>query len=338
MVLFKFGNFDWACREVPSFPACNLFFRQLLVHPKGLAAPATDLLGLPTDAAEIQSTLQTLGVGVRPSCYIPRMHAVGGQNGSLGNVANIAVCGLSVLIGIALCVMAGRRTAAVARKEMQVFLLMFCLVQGAQLADTGALLKVGSTALTWISGVHLGLLVGLFWVLAWLAFLSLQIVEDGTLLSIVPMLIGTIVLSVGSGYIALDTGFTVTNYFRSDPPQDLHSIWLFVLTIIWPAAAAGFYFLVQFGVVVRVLREKKPLFLFTMAAGAFILSQGAYFALSHKICMGTKAKVDGSFVASLLELISIVFIFAGWKSITEDSWEVGACFGGAPVHGVGKLT
>lgn len=69
---------------------------------------------------------------------------------------------------------------------------------------------------------------------------------------------GTI-LVVGSGYIAADTGFTVTNYFQPDPPEKLHSIWLFVLTIIWPAVAAAFYFLVQIGVVVRVLKEKKPL-------------------------------------------------------------------------------
>lgn len=33
--------------------------------------------------------------------------------------------------------------------------------------------------------MHVGLLVGLFWVLLWCAFLSLQVVEDGTLLSLI---------------------------------------------------------------------------------------------------------------------------------------------------------
>jgi hypothetical protein len=73
------------------------------------------------------------------------------------------------------------------------------------------------------------------------------------------MVIFGVILTVGTGYIGADTGFTVTSYFQSDPPQNLHSIWLFVLTIIWPAAAAAFYFVVQLGVVVRVLKEKKPL-------------------------------------------------------------------------------
>lgn len=68
-----------------------------------------------------------------------------------------------------------------------------------------------------------------------------------------------IVLTVGSGYIAADTALTITDYFRSNPASSLHNNWLFVLTIIWPAAAAAIYLVVQAGVVVRVLREKKPL-------------------------------------------------------------------------------
>lgn len=37
--------------------------------------------------------------------------------------------------------------------------------------------------------------------------------------------LGTI-LVVGTSYIGLDIGLTVTNYFQSDPPEKLHSIWV----------------------------------------------------------------------------------------------------------------
>lgn len=70
-------------------------------------------------------------------------------SGQYGNVANIALCGLSVLIGVGLAIAAGRRAAAVGRVEMRVFFVLYALVQGAQLADTGALLRAGSLALTW---------------------------------------------------------------------------------------------------------------------------------------------------------------------------------------------
>ncbi|KAL8281242.1 hypothetical protein RQP46_006276 [Phenoliferia psychrophenolica] len=252
MVLFKFGDFDYLCREVPSLPVCNLFFRQLLVHPKGLPAPASALLGLPSSTStNFTSVLSSLGSGVNPSCSIPRMAKAGGAPGNLGNIANII----------------------------------------------------------------------LFWCLLWVAFLSLQVVEDGTFPSILPMMAGLVILTVGSGYIAVDTGFTVTQYFLSDDPAKLHSTWLFVLTLIWPAVAAFSYFSVQLVVVVRVLKESKPLILFSISAVLFVLSQADYFALSNTICHGSNGKVDGSFIATLLETGAVGALFVAWRSITEDSWD-----------------
>ncbi|KAK4047280.1 hypothetical protein OIO90_006241 [Microbotryomycetes sp. JL221] len=293
-------------------------------YPRGIEAPASQLLGLPdgsVNSQAVQTYIRELGVGVNPACYIPRMEQVGGQAGSLGNIANLILCGLAVLIGIGLALAAVRRAAAVGRLEMAVLFVMYALVQGAQLADNSGLLRQGSLEIVWVTAVHVGLIVSFFWVLVWVAFLSLQIVEDGTLASLIPMFLFGIVLTIGTGYVALDNGLTVTDYFQSNPPQDLHSIWLFVFLIIWPAAAAALYFLVQIGVVLRVLKEKKPLILFTAAAFIFILSQGAYFALSYKICTGTSRKVDGSFLATLLETVTMVLIYFGWRSITEDSWD-----------------
>ncbi|GAA5861883.1 hypothetical protein JCM1840_006863 [Sporobolomyces johnsonii] len=322
MVLFSFGNFDYACRNIPSLPVCNLFFRQLLHHPKGLDAPATSLLGLPSaSSSDFNTSLAHYGVGVDSSCFIPRAHYTNGEPGSLGNIANIILCGIAVLVALGLAAAALRRTAAVGRVEITILFLMYALVQGAQLADTGALMRAGSVALTWVTSVHVGLLVGLFWVLVWVAFLSLQIVEDGTLISLIPMFAIGIILTVGSGYIAADTGLTITDFFQSSPPERLHSDWLFVLTIIWPAVAAFIYFVIQAGVVARVLREKKPLFTLLAAAIIFILSQAAYFALSHRVCTGTQATIDASWIATLLETVTVVLIYVAWKMVTEDDWE-----------------
>ncbi|BGP13070.1 hypothetical protein JCM10213v2_000989 [Rhodosporidiobolus nylandii] len=299
MVLFGFGDFDY-----------------------GLEAPATSLLGLPdVSSPEYNSTLSSYGVGVNSSCYIPRASYTGGNDGDYGNLANLILCGIAVLVGLGLAAAALRRSAAVGRLEITVFFLLYAAVQGAQLADNSALLRAGSLAIVWVTAVHVGLLVALFWVLVWVAFLSLQVVEDGTLFSLVPMFAGGIILSVGSGYIAADTGLQITDYFQSDPPQSLHNVWLFVLTIIWPAAAAFIYFVIQSGVVIRVLREKKPLFTLLGAAFVFCLSQAAYYALSHKICTGTNARIDGSWIGTLLETVTVGLVYAAWRMVTEDEWE-----------------
>lgn len=39
---------------------------------------------------------------------------------------------------------------------------------------------------------------------------------------------------VATLYVSLDTGFSFTDTFQSDPPSDLKNIALFVLTSIWP--------------------------------------------------------------------------------------------------------
>ncbi|EJD35347.1 hypothetical protein AURDEDRAFT_175551 [Auricularia subglabra TFB-10046 SS5] len=35
---------------------------------------------------------------------------------------------------------------------------------------------------------------------------------------------------------------------------------------------------------------------------------------------GTDAVVDGSFVATLLETLSVAFLYGAWRSITEEDW------------------
>ena len=53
------------------------------------------------------------------------------------------------------------------------------------------------------------------------------------------------------------------------------------------------------------------------AAVLFVLSQLDYFLLNKVICKGSGQKVDGSFVATILETMTVAMLYLGWKSITE---------------------
>jgi len=125
-----------------------------------------------------------------------------------------------------------------------------------QLLTTGSVLEQGSTALIAITAIHVGAVVALFWALLANAIVATQVVEDGTLASLVvrffchsehlgkpaelilsqPFAILTLIsLAVGI-YISLDIALGVSDVIGgvSDPPERLGSIALFVLTSIWP--------------------------------------------------------------------------------------------------------
>ncbi|KAF7799835.1 hypothetical protein EIP86_011077 [Pleurotus ostreatoroseus] len=162
----RFGDFAPLCRDVPSYPWCNLFYRQ---HHA------------PTVLANVSADPHSAPVGVNPKCGIPLV----GVDGSLANIANILACGLSCLLVAFLVWLSGRRKAAVGRIELRIFLALYFLTLPLQLLTTGAFLDQGSTALVVLSAIHAGAVAALFWALLATALVSTQVVEDGTLSSLI---------------------------------------------------------------------------------------------------------------------------------------------------------
>ncbi|KAF8749110.1 Chitin synthase [Rhizoctonia solani] len=160
------------------------------------------------------------------------------------------------------------------------------------------------------------------------AIVATQVVEDGTMASLVPFYAFSLFFFAGTTYISLDTAFTFTDAFRlgtggasGEPIENLTNIPLFVLTSVWPAAATFFYFLIMTYVVLGVLREMRPFFYYAAAAFFFVLSQLGYFLLSKIVCRGTSAKLDASFAATILETAAVGMLYLAWRSITEESWD-----------------
>jgi len=73
-------------------------------------------------------------------------------------------------------------------------------------------------------------------------------------------------------------------------------------------------------IVLGILNEVRPMWYYTLSATLFVLSQLDYFLLSKIICRGSSHKVDGSFIATLLETAAVGVLFLAWKNITEESW------------------
>ncbi|KAF9034236.1 hypothetical protein BDZ89DRAFT_1130779 [Hymenopellis radicata] len=294
-----FGDFKPLCTNTPSYP---WYINSTVITPSS---------GDP--------------VGINPSCGIPRV----GTDGSISNIANILACGLSIPFVGLLIYAVSRRKAAVGRVELRLFLVLYLLTLPFQIMTTGSLLEQGSTALVVLTAIHAGLVAALFGALLANALVATQIVEDGTMSSIIPFTFLCLISFVAALYVSLDVGLGFTTTLEpGDPQAALHSVALFIVTSMWPGVCALAYLGLMAYIVLSVLNEVKPMWFYVIAAILFVLGQLAWFLLGKVICKGSDAKVDGSFIGTVLETAAVGVIYLAWKSITEESWDEDPYYGG----------
>jgi hypothetical protein len=152
------------------------------------------------------------------------------------------------------------------------------------------------------------------------AVVGYQIVDDGTPMSLGLIGGSALVLLIGTGYIALDTGFQFTGYWNSSYDSPNRNIALYVLYQLAPLVFLVAFFVLEAILVLRVLGETRPMAYLTGAAVLFALGQIFQYVISRYICNGTMGKIDGAMFETLFTLLSVVLIWVFWSSITEDDW------------------
>jgi len=156
------------------------------------------------------------------------------------------------------------------------------------------------------------------------AAVGYQIIDDGTPMSIGLILISAIALFIGTGYIALDTGYSWTGHFDSSLVDPNRNIGLYVLYQLAPLIFLFVFFVLEAVLVLTVLGERKPMIYLGGAALLFALGQIFNYVISTHICSGTNGKIDGALFETLFTLLSVVTIWYFWSSITEDDWPMPA--------------
>lgn len=209
-------------------------------------------------------------------------------------------------------------------REMQLFLFGYIIISICEIFTVGEF-PLESRVRVAFTGIHIGFIIATTWILMLNAVVGYQILDDGTPASLALLLGSAAVLLVGTGYIALDTGFQWTGYWNSsyDGPN-YRNIALYVLYQLIPLVfLVAFYFLEAI-LVLRVLGETRPMIYLSVAALLFAIGQVFNYAISSHICSGTSGKIDGALFETLFTLLSVVMIWIFWSSITEDDWPMTA--------------
>jgi cellulose synthase/poly-beta-1,6-N-acetylglucosamine synthase-like glycosyltransferase len=158
------------------------------------------------------------------------------------------------------------------------------------------------------------------WILMLNAVVGYQLLDDGTPVSLGLIVGSALAIFIGTGYIALDTGYSWTGHFDSSLGGNNRNIGLYVLYQLAPLVFLFIFFVLETLLVIRVLGEHKPMIYLGAAALLFALGQIFNYVVSVHICNGVHGKIDGALFETLFTLLSVVAVWVFWSSITEDDW------------------
>ncbi|KAL4944064.1 hypothetical protein BDV06DRAFT_188236 [Aspergillus oleicola] len=282
----QFGNFNDFCRD-STLPVCNLFVSSN--QPPNRAFDGCALTGI------------TLS-----------------NDRYLANLGSILLAFIAILASLFLIWRSDRKQAAVGRREMQIFLFGFIVIEIAEIFTVGGF-PINDDVRKGFSAVHVAAIAATCWILFLNALVGFQFLDDGTPASMGLLLFSGIVIFVGTGYIALDTAFGWTDEFRTEP-DNYRNIALYVLYQLFPLVCLFAFFVLEMFLVIRILGEFRPMLYLAAATILFAIGQIFNYVISTHLCQATDGKINGALFETLFTLLSVVTLWFFWSSITEDDW------------------
>lgn len=240
-------------------------------------------------------------------------------NRNLANLGSILFAFIAILVSIALLWRSERKHAAVGRREIQIFLLGFIVIEICEIFTVGGI-PLDDNVRKGFSAVHIAAITATCWILLMNALVGFQLIDDGTPASIGLICASAFVLFIGTGYIALDTAFSWTGHFDSSLTGNNRNIGLYVLYQLFPLVCLVLFFLLETVLVLRVLGEFRPMLYLVGAALLFAIGQIFQYVISTHLCQATSGKINGALFETLFTLLSVIGVWGFWSSITEDDW------------------
>lgn len=150
------------------------------------------------------------------------------------------------------------RYAKIDYREMQLFLIGYIIIEICEIFTVGGF-PLNGIARRAFSAAHIAAIVATLWILMMNGAVGYQLIDDGTPASIGLIFGSAAVLFIGTGYIALDTGFSWTGYWNSSLQDPNKGYALYTLYQLVPLIFLVLFFLLETILVLRVLGEVRPM-------------------------------------------------------------------------------
>ena len=141
---------------------------------------------------------------------------------------------------------------------MQLFLIGYIIIEICEIFTIGWFPLNGAVRRVF-SAVHVAAIIGTLWMLMMNGAVGYQLLDDGTPLSIGLVFGSAAALFIGTGYIALDTGFSWTGFWDSTLDNPNRAYALYTLYQLVPLVFLVVFFVLEAVLVLRVLGEVRPM-------------------------------------------------------------------------------
>ena len=141
---------------------------------------------------------------------------------------------------------------------MQIFLIGYIIIEICEIFTIGGF-PLNSAARRAFSAVHIAAIISTLWILMMNGAVGYQLVDDGTALSLGLVFGSAALLFIGTGYIALDTGFSWTGYWDTTIEAPNRAYALYTLYQLVPLVFLVVFFILEAVLVLRVLGEVRPM-------------------------------------------------------------------------------
>jgi hypothetical protein len=141
---------------------------------------------------------------------------------------------------------------------MQLFLLGYIIISICEIFTIGGF-PLNSTVRIVFVAIHIAAITATSWILMLNGAVGYQLLDDGTAVSIGLLLISSVVIFVGTGYIALDTGLSWTGFWDDTRFVPNQAYALYTLYQLVPLVFIVIFFLLEAFLVLRILGERKPM-------------------------------------------------------------------------------
>lgn len=171
---------------------------------------------------------------------------------------SIILDGIGIVVALLLLWRSQRKRAAVGRREMQLFLLGYILIDICEIFSIGGF-PLKSSVRTAFTGIHIGAITATTWILMLNGAVGYQAIDDGTPLSLGLIFGSAAAIFIGTGYLALDQGYSWSGYFDPSLTAPNRNYALYTLYLLAPIVFLSVYFLLETVLVIKVLGETRPL-------------------------------------------------------------------------------